>query len=109
MNEKRSAHQLVSRKVAVIHSGVLALVMAVVGGASLFLMTVWLLIKGGKTVGPHLSLLGQYFIGYSVTWTGSFVGLLYGALVGGLIGWSIGLIYNRVAEWRQQWTKTLKG
>lgn len=85
------------------------MVMAVIGGASLFLMTAWLLIKGGENVGAHLTLLGQYLAGYSVTWTGSFVGLFYGALLGGVTGWSIGYIYNRVVERRQQWTKAWKG
>ncbi|MGH7449867.1 MAG: glycosyltransferase family 2 protein [bacterium] len=109
MNKKSSKHQQISRKVAIIHAGVLAMVMAAIGGGLLFIMTAWLLIKGGKNVGMHLKLLGQYLAGYSITWTGSFVGLLYGALLGGVIGWSIGFIYNRVVEWRQQWTKTLKG
>ena len=41
-------------------------------GVGLFIVTIWLVLKGGETVGPHLALLGQYFIGYSVTWGGSF-------------------------------------
>lgn len=109
METQHNRVQQIRRKVAIVHAGALALVMAAIGGAGLFIVTIWLLIKGGKTVGPHLSLLGQYFVGYSVTWVGSFVGLFYGALVGAVIGWSIGFIYNRVAAWRQQWTKSLKG
>lgn len=89
-----------SRMVVAIQAGVLALVCAVVGGLGLFLMTVWLVIKGGPRVGPHLSLLGQYLIGYSVTWAGSVVGLLYGALIGGILGWMIASIYNAVAKLR---------
>lgn len=89
-----------SRRVVAIQAGVLALVCAVVGGLGLFLMTVWLVIKGGPRVGPHLSLLGQYLIGYSVTWAGSVVGLLYGALIGGILGWMIASIYNAVAKLR---------
>jgi hypothetical protein len=73
-----------------------------IGGFGLFGMTAWLLIKGGENVGMHLQLLGNYFIGYSVTWPGSFVGLLYGALFGGIIGWSIGKIYNGVAALRRR-------
>jgi hypothetical protein len=91
----------VTRAVARIHGGVLALVCALLGGVGLFTMTVWLLIKGGTRVGPHLGLLGQYFPGYSVTWGGSLVGLFYGALVGGAIGWLIGAVYNGVVGLRQ--------
>jgi hypothetical protein len=109
METQHNRVQQIRRKVAIVHAGALALVMAAIGGAGLFIMTAWLLIKGGKNVGWHLKLLGQYFVGYSVTWTGSIVGLFYGALLGGVIGWSIGYIYNRVVEWRQQWAKALKG
>jgi hypothetical protein len=66
------------------------------------MMTSWLLIKGGPQVGVHLQLLGQYFVGYSVTWQGSLVGLFYGALVGGVVGWSIGTLYNAIVAIRQR-------
>ena len=89
-------------KVARIQAGILAFVMAVICGTVLFLMTAWLLLKGGSEVGPHLQLLEQYFIGYSVSWSGCFVGLFYGALVGGLWGWLIGLLYNRIVAIRHR-------
>ncbi len=92
----------ISREVIRIQSGVLAIVCAVLGGLLLFLMTIWLLIKDGPGAGPHLSLLGNYFIGYSVTWGGSIVGLFYGALTGGIVGWVIGTIYNMVVGLRQK-------
>ena len=91
----------ISREVMRIQAGVLAMVCAVLGGLSLFAMTVWLLLKDGPGAGPHLSLLGNYFIGYSVTWFGSIVGLAYGALTGGVIGWVIGAIYNLVVGLRK--------
>ena len=92
----------IGRAVTKMQAGVLAVVFAFFGGASLFLMTVWLLIKSGPNVGAHLRLLGNYFPGYSVTWLGSIVGLFYGALVGGAIGWSLGTIYNKVARLRER-------
>lgn len=91
-----------SRMVARVQAGVLALVFAIIGGSGLFIMTVWLLIKGGRNVGSHLRLLGHYFPGYSVTWTGSIVGFFYGALIGAIAGWSIGKIYNWIARLRQR-------
>ncbi len=67
-------------------------------GLGLFALTIWLVIKGGDVVGPHLSLLGQYFIGYSVTWGGGFVGLIYGFVVGYCIGYAYARIYNWVVD-----------
>jgi hypothetical protein len=90
----------VGRAVARIHSGVLALSCAMIGGVGLFVMTVWLLVKGGPQVGMHLQLLRHYFIGYTVTWPGSVVGFCYGALLGGIVGWAIGRIYNGVVRFR---------
>ncbi len=49
----------VSRVVVRIQAGVLALVGALIGGIGLFVMTAWLLIKGGPQVGAHLQLLGH--------------------------------------------------
>lgn len=100
MKEGRATGE-VRRVVGRIQAGVLAVVGALLGGIGLFVMTLWLLIKGGPQVGAHLQLLGQYFIGYSVTWRGSLVGLLYGALSGGIVGWAVGTIYNGIVGIRQ--------
>ncbi|HKQ75549.1 MAG TPA: hypothetical protein VJ810_17760 [Blastocatellia bacterium] len=102
MPRVENEHEELSRTVIRIQAGVLAVVCALIGGIGLFGMTVWLLIKGGESVGMHLQLLGNYFIGYTVTWTGSLIGFLYGALFGGLVGWTIGKIYNVVAGFRQK-------
>ncbi len=90
----------VTRAVARLQAGVLALVFSGVCGIGLFTITVWLVVRGGSRVGQHLRLLDHYFIGYSVSWGGAFIGLLWGALAGGIIGWTIGFIYNRVASFR---------
>jgi len=89
-----------SRAVVRLQAGVLAVVFALIGGVALFVMTAWLLVKGGPHVGAHLQLLEQYFPGYSVTWRGSLVGAGYGMLVGGIVGWMIGAIYNSAIAWR---------
>jgi len=100
MDKSDQEERELSRAVARIQAGLLAAGFGVVCGAGLFLMTVWLLIKGGEHVGSHLQLLSNYFVGYSVTWSGSVIGLLYGVVVGGITGWAIAIIYNRVAELR---------
>src|SRR4030095_5210244 len=56
--------------------------------------TVLLIAKGGQLVGPTLALLGQYFVGYTVTPRGSVVGALYGFLTGFLLGWITAAIRN---------------
>lgn len=96
MGTDPKAKEEISRTVAKIQAGVLAMVCGLIGGGGLFVMTVWLLLEGGPQVGSHLQLLSHYFIGYSVTWGGSFIGFLYGALTGGVLGWFIGFIYNKV-------------
>ena len=59
-----------------------------------FTATTFLVVKGGSIVGPNLQLLGQYFIGYTVTWKGAFVGLVYGCLLGFILGFLVALFRN---------------
>jgi ABC-type dipeptide/oligopeptide/nickel transport system permease subunit len=88
-------------------SGVLWLNVKTVGlafgavcGLLIFLATNWLVIKGGDTVGPHLALLDQYFIGYRVSFLGSIIGFAYGFALGALCGALIGWIYNKIVALR---------
>lgn len=71
-------------------------------GLVLFIATNWLVIKGGETVGPHLSLLSEFFIGYSVTFTGSLIGFFYGFITGGFAAGLIAYIYNRLTDVERQ-------
>ena len=87
-----------------LNARVLGLVLGLLFGLITFVATNWLIIKGGEVnkagevvVGPHLALLSQYFIGYSVTFVGSLVGFGYSFLLGMLTGWLISSIYNRIA------------
>ncbi|MFC1868792.1 hypothetical protein ACFL0H_11755 [Thermodesulfobacteriota bacterium] len=76
------------------------LVLGFLCGIVIFLATNWLVIKGGHRVGPHLQLLSQYFIGYRVTFWGSFIGFAYAFALGTLSGAFIGWIYNKIAAFR---------
>jgi hypothetical protein len=69
-------------------------------GLGIFVATNWLVLKGGPVVGPHLALLGHFFIGYRVTFLGSFVGLAYGFVTGFLVGYSAAWIYNCLRDLR---------
>ena len=100
MNARDQELLLVTRAIARLRAGIVAVVTGMLGGTALFLATVWLVIKGGPIVGPHLGLLRSYYPGYSVSWGGAFVGLFYGALTGAVLGWCVAWLYNLLAGWR---------
>jgi hypothetical protein len=77
------------------------LVAGFVLGLGIFIATNVLLLKGGEVVGPHLALLGQFFVGYQVTFTGSLIGLAYGFLVGFLLAYFTSRTYNWLADYRE--------
>lgn len=79
---------------------VLGLALGLMFGLGIFIATNWLILKGGKPIGPHLQLLSQYFIGYRVSFMGSFIGFAYGFAVGTLSGALIGWIYNKIVAFR---------
>ena len=72
------------------------LALGVLSGLTLFVATFWLVLKGGPQVGKHLTLLVNYFPGYSVTLFGSFVGLIYGFFTGFIAGCVVGWLYNYI-------------
>ncbi|HXH09776.1 MAG TPA: NAD(P)/FAD-dependent oxidoreductase [Alphaproteobacteria bacterium] len=65
-----------------------------VSGIFLFLVTFWLTVQGGDTVGPHLQLLSHYFPGYNVSGSGSVIGLVYGFVAGFVGGWVYAFLRN---------------
>jgi protoporphyrinogen oxidase len=65
-------------------------------GSSIWIATMWLLIKGGDVVGPNLSLLREYFLGYSVTAKGAFIGFGYSFFWGFFFGWLFAYLRNLV-------------
>jgi hypothetical protein len=99
--EGRAAEQKLFSGVLWLNAKVFGLTLGIVCGLALFLATNWLVLKGGKPVGPHLALLSQYFIGYRVSFPGSFVGFLYGFALGTLFGSLIGWMYNRIVALRR--------
>jgi hypothetical protein len=92
-----SEDELLAQAILRLNGWILGTVFGILGGLVVFLATIWLVLKGGPVVGPHLSLLSQFFIGYSVTYTGSVIGAVYGFVCGFVAGWIIAFIYNKVA------------
>jgi hypothetical protein len=60
----------------------LGVAVGVVSGLGMLLASAVLLLKGGPVVGSMLPLLGNYFIGFEVTWTGAVIGLFEGEILG---------------------------
>ena len=100
MSETDQQLVLVTRTIARLRAGIVAVVAAMVTGFGLFAATLWLVIKGGPNVGQNLGLLRAYYPGYSVTLAGSIVGLFYGALTGAVLGWCVASLYNAFSKRR---------
>jgi hypothetical protein len=83
---------------AAVHGGVTGLVV----GLGIFIATNWLVLKGGRVVGPHLVLLSQFFIGYRVTFVGSLIGFGYGFVLGFVVGYAIAWLYNHLLGLRSR-------
>lgn len=98
---QRTEEEKLFRGVLWLNAKALGLVLGLLCGLAVFAATNWLVIKGGDPVGPHLRLLGQYFIGYRVSFLGSLIGFAYGFAVGTLSGGLIGWIYNEIVGFRR--------
>ena len=79
----------------------------VVSGLGIFMASAILLLRSGPVVGPTLSLLGNYLLGFEVTWAGAVVGLFEGGMFGFAVGaLAAGLrnsalkVYAKIVRWR---------
>lgn len=88
--------QLLKNAVLRLNGHILGFIIGIIAALVIFAATNWLVFKGGEVVGPHLGLLSQFFIGYSVTFGGSFIGAAYGFVSGYLSGLILGWVYNAV-------------
>ena len=93
----REEEQL-AKAVVGLNAKLMGFVLGTLMGGGLFLATIFLVLKGGTNVGQHLSLLSQFFPGYSVSFLGSLIGFAYGFAVGLIIGSVLGAVYNKVAR-----------
>ena len=105
---KMDLEETVLTRLLRLNATVQGVVAGIVVGLIIFLATNWLLIKGGPigpegqpVIGPHLSLLGQFFIGYRVSFLGSLIGFAYGFASGFFVGYFVARIYNWVVDLRE--------
>jgi hypothetical protein len=101
--DSRPLERAVLTRVLRLNAVVQGIVLGFLAGLVVFLATNWLVIKGGRVVGPHLSLLGQYFVGYRVTFLGSLIGFAYAFVLGFLAGYFIARVYNALVDGRERW------
>jgi protoporphyrinogen oxidase len=97
--EQRLAPEI-EEQLAVVFARVDSMAMGLSSGiicaVGLWALTMFLVLKGGHVVGPHLALLRQFFPGYAVTPLGSVLGLFYGATVGFVGGFALAAMRNLV-------------
>jgi len=100
-DDAKNLEQVILTRVVRLNAKIQGIVTGLLAGLGLFIATNWLVLKGGKAVGRHLSLLGQFFIGYHVTFLGSLIGFAYAFICCFVIGYSVAWIYNRIAGLRE--------
>jgi protoporphyrinogen oxidase len=71
-----------------------AAALGTVCGLLVFSATMWIISRGGDVLNSHLRLLGQYFIGYTVTFKGGFIAFGYSFFWGFLFGWLFAYLRN---------------
>jgi hypothetical protein len=103
MSEQLTAEeqQAVRKTIARIHEQGWGMAFGAIMAVGLLVATNALVIRGGRVVGPHLNLLGNYFPGYSVSVVGSLIGAVYAFVLGYGIGRTIAVIYNRLTRGMQ--------
>ena len=89
-----STRKILSEAFAKLDAVALGMGVGSVGGSAVCAATLILLLKGGNTVGPNLTLLGQFFPAYGVTWRGSVIGLIDGFVFGYIFGFSVACVRN---------------
>jgi len=108
MADNKKLEELVLTRSIRLNAAVQGIITGALGGLAIFVATNWLILKGGpigpegeQIIGPHLSLLQQFFFGYRVTFLGSLIGFAYGAGLGFIVGYSVARIYNWVVDSRE--------
>ena len=101
-DDKRALESLVLTRLMRLNATVQGVVTGLIAGLAIFIATNWLIIKGGPVVGPHLALLGQFLIGYRVTFVGSLIGFAEGFVLGFGVAYGVARMYNWLADVRER-------
>ena len=99
--DEKTLERVVLTRLLRLNAAVQGVVTGIIAGLAVFIATNWLILRGGDVVGPHLSLLSQFFIGYRVTFVGSLIGFAYAFVAGFVVGYVVARMYNWIAELRE--------
>jgi hypothetical protein len=102
VNDAKSLETTVMVRLLRLNATIQGVTVGIILGLGIFVATNWLVLKGGAVVGPHLALLGQFFVGYRVTFLGSLIGFAYGFALGFLAGYGAAVIYNAIRDLRSR-------
>jgi len=99
-SEQQNLEKVVLNRLLRLNATVQGVVTGIVAGLGIFIATNWLILTSdeGEVVGPHLALLGQFFVGYKVTFVGSLMGFAYAFFVGFVVGYCVAAMYNYIVE-----------
>jgi hypothetical protein len=102
VKDEKTLEKVVLTRLLRLNATVQGLVTGIIAGLGIFIATNWLVLKGGDVVGPHLGLLGQFFIGYEVSFVGSLMGFMYALVTGFAVGYFVARIYNGIVDLRDR-------
>ena len=78
-----------------LHKRAFGMALGLASGLVCFAITAIFLLRRPEPA-PDLSILSEYFFGYTVSWTGALVSLAWGYVVGFTAGWFIAFCRNLV-------------
>ena len=104
-DEEKAIEEIILTRMMRLNATVNGIVFGLIFGLVIFIATIWLVLKGGNVVGPNLSLLGQFFVGYEVTFLGSLIGFVYAFITGFIVGYFLAAVYNWIVGMRERPTK----
>ena len=97
-----SEEELILKSVVRLNGHILGFVLGMIGALIIFTATNFLILKGGEVIGPHMGLIDQFLLGYSVTFIGSLIGAAYLFVIGYLCGFFVATVYNWVISFRSR-------
>lgn len=99
-DDKKAIEKIVLTQLLRLNASILGVIFGLILGCGIFFATNFLILKGGESIGPHLALLDQFFIGYQITFLGSLIGFVYGFITGFVVGYIVAWLYNWFANIR---------
>lgn len=104
-SERLATIDLLVKAFARIDKFAFAVAVGSASGLAILVATFWLILTGVDSGDQNFNLLGQYFIGYTVSLKGAFIGLGYCFLWGFIFGWLYAYLRNLSISVYFHWVK----